>query len=63
MIEPLATQLAKSERTVALLSRSAADLIFAQHPTAGKDLNALLKQVLAEFAARAAGTRALRAAS
>jgi alanyl-tRNA synthetase len=52
-----ATQLAKSERTVALLSRSGGDLIFAQHPTAGKDMNALLKQVLAEFAGKGGGTR------
>jgi len=40
-----------------LLSRSGGDLIFAQHPTAGKDMNALLKQVLAEFAGKGGGTR------
>jgi alanyl-tRNA synthetase len=54
----LATQLAKSEKTVALLSRSAdGHLIFSQHPRAGKDMNALLKQVLAQFAGKGGGTR------
>ena len=53
-----ATQLAKSERTVALLSRSAdGQLLFAQHPGAGKDMNALLKQVLAQFSGKGGGTR------
>jgi alanyl-tRNA synthetase len=53
-----ATQLAKSEKTVALLGRFACGhLIFAQHPAAGKDMNALLKQVLAEFAGKGGGTR------
>ena len=53
-----ATQLAKSEKTIALLGRSACGhLIFAQHPSAGKDMNALLKQVLAQFAGKGGGTR------
>jgi len=53
-----ATQLAKSEKTVALLGRFACGhLIFAQHPAAGKDMNALLKQVLAQFAGKGGGTR------
>jgi alanyl-tRNA synthetase len=52
-----ATQLAKSEKTVALLSRSGGDLIFAQHPAAGKDMNSLLKQVLAQFVGKGGGTR------
>jgi len=53
-----AAQLAKSEKTVALLSGSAdGHLIFAQHPAAGKDMNALLKQVLAQFAGKGGGTR------
>jgi alanyl-tRNA synthetase len=53
-----ATQLAKSEKTVALLGRSACGhLIFAQHPSAGKDMNALLKQVFAQFAGKGGGTR------
>jgi alanyl-tRNA synthetase len=53
-----ATQLAKSQRAVALLSRFAdGHLLFAQHPGAGKDMNALLKQVLARFAGKGGGTR------
>jgi alanyl-tRNA synthetase len=53
-----ATQLAKSEKTVALLSRSGdGHLLFAQHPGAGKDMNALLKQVLAQCAGKGGGTR------
>jgi alanyl-tRNA synthetase len=54
----LAAQLAKTEKTIALLGRSACGhLIFAQHPSAGKDMNALLKQVLAQFAGKGGGTR------
>jgi len=53
-----ATQLAKAEKTVALLGRFACGhLIFAQHPAAGKDMNALLKQVFAQFAGKGGGTR------
>jgi alanyl-tRNA synthetase len=53
-----ATQLAKSEKTVALLGRFACGhLIFAQHPQAGKDMNALLKQVFAQFPGKGGGTR------
>ena len=53
-----ATQLAKSEKTVALLGRSACGhLIFAQHPSANNDMNAVLKQVLAQFPGKGGGTR------
>ena len=53
-----ATQLAKSEKTIALLGRSeCGHLIFAQHPSAGKDMNALLKQVLAQLTGKGGGTR------
>jgi alanyl-tRNA synthetase len=53
-----ATQLAKAEKTIALLARSAGgDLIFAQHPIAGKDMNALLKRVFAQFPGKGGGTR------
>jgi alanyl-tRNA synthetase len=53
-----ATQLAKSEKTVALLARfPSGDLIFAQHPSAGKDMNALLKQVLQQSGGKGGGTR------
>jgi alanyl-tRNA synthetase len=53
----LATQLAKFEKTVALLARSASgQVIFAQHPGAGKDLSALLKQMLQRFPGKGGGT-------
>ncbi len=53
-----ATQLAKSEKTVALLSQSGeGHLLFAQHSGTGKDMNALLKQVFAQFAGKGGGTR------
>jgi alanyl-tRNA synthetase len=53
-----ATQLAKSEKTIALLARvPCGHLIFAQHPTAGKDMNGLLKQVLEQFGGKGGGTR------
>jgi alanyl-tRNA synthetase len=56
-LNSFATQLVKAERTIALLGRSACGhLIFAQHPSAGKDMNALLKQVLAQFAGKGGGT-------
>ena len=54
----LATQVAKSGKTIALLGRSGCGhLIFAQHPSVGKDMNALLKQVLAQFEGKGGGTR------
>jgi alanyl-tRNA synthetase len=53
-----ATQLAKSEKTIGLLADAAeGHLLFAQHPSAGKDMNAMLKQVLQEFGGKGGGTR------
>jgi alanyl-tRNA synthetase len=53
-----ATQLAKSEKTIALLARfPGGDLVFAQHTSAGKDMNALLKQVLQQAGGKGGGTR------
>jgi alanyl-tRNA synthetase len=53
-----ATQLAKVEGTVALLaSAPGGQLIFAQHPSVGKDMNALLRQVAQEFGGKGGGTR------
>jgi alanyl-tRNA synthetase len=53
-----ATQLAKADKTIAFLGRSACGhLIFAQHASAGLDMNALLKQVFAQFAGKGGGTR------
>src|SRR6202171_686604 len=53
-----ATQFVKSEKTVALLARSTlGELLFAQHASAGNDMNALLKQVLTQFGGKGGGTR------
>jgi alanyl-tRNA synthetase len=53
-----AAQFAKSEKAIALLARSpCGHLIFAQHPSAGKDLNAVLKQVFQQFPGKGGGTR------
>jgi alanyl-tRNA synthetase len=52
-----ATAFAKSEKAIALLA--AADgghLFFAQHASAGKDMNALLKQVLERIGGKGGGT-------
>jgi alanyl-tRNA synthetase len=53
-----AARLANSEKTIALLARiPCGSLIFAQHSSAGKDMNALLKQVLQQFGGKGGGTR------
>jgi alanyl-tRNA synthetase len=53
-----ATELSKSEQTIALLSVAAGGhVLFAQHPSAGKDMNALLKQVLEKVGGKGGGTR------
>jgi alanyl-tRNA synthetase len=52
-----ATEIAKSARTIALLALSqGGHLLFAQHPSSGKDMNALLKQVLEKFGGKGGGT-------
>lgn len=58
LLLPLATELAKNERTVALLvHEETGQLVFAQHPTAGKDLAGLLKRLLAAVPGKGGGTR------
>jgi alanyl-tRNA synthetase len=53
-----ATEVAKTEKSIALLARlGCGHTLFAQHPTAGKDMNALLKQVLAKVGGKGGGTR------
>src|SRR5580700_4761807 len=53
-----AAQLAKSNKTIALLAGFASGhLIFAQHPEAGADMNALLKQVLQQLGGKGGGMR------
>jgi alanyl-tRNA synthetase len=57
-LSSLATHIAKSEKAVALMGRSAdGQVIFAQNPSAGKDMSALLKEVFAKFAGKGGGTR------
>jgi alanyl-tRNA synthetase len=54
----LATELAKTEKAIIFLSaKDGGHVIFAQHPSAGKDMNALLKKVLEKFGGKGGGTR------
>jgi alanyl-tRNA synthetase len=53
-----ATELAKSEKTVGLLgAKEEGNLLFAQHASAGRDMNALLKKVQEKFGGKGGGTR------
>jgi alanyl-tRNA synthetase len=53
-----AGQVAKTEHAVALLANlEGGHLLFAQHPSAGKDMNELLKRVLAGVGGKGGGTR------
>lgn len=52
------TQLAKNEGVVALVgSKGSGQLIFSQHPAAGKDMNALLKRMFERFPGKGGGNR------
>jgi alanyl-tRNA synthetase len=58
LLQPLATEIAKNERTVALLVfEESGQLVFAQHPTVGKDLGAVLKSVLAAHPGKGGGSK------
>jgi len=58
LLLPLATELAKNERAIALLIHAeTGQIVFAQHPSAGKDLAAILKQLLASIPGKGGGTR------
>jgi alanyl-tRNA synthetase len=51
-----AAELGKVERTIALLARAASgEVFFSQHPSAGKDMNGLLKQVFQQFGGKGGG--------
>jgi alanyl-tRNA synthetase len=53
-----AATLAKRENTIALLGRmECGQILFAQHPSSGKDMNALLRQVLEKSGGKGGGTR------
>src|SRR5579863_700343 len=55
-LQQLATALTKTERAVALLAdRLTGNVVFAQNPEVGKDMNALFKKVGEQFAARGGG--------
>jgi alanyl-tRNA synthetase len=58
LLLPLATELAKNERTVALLVHEpTGQLVFSQSMAAAVDLSAVLKQVLATVPGKGGGTR------
>ena len=53
-----ATEIARSEKTVALLAdANGGNVLFAQQSSSGKDMNALLKQVLERVGGKGGGTR------
>jgi len=53
-----AARLTREEKTVALLvSRDDGHVVFAQHPSIGKDMNTLLRQVLEKMGGKGGGTR------
>lgn len=52
-----ATALTKSEKAIALLAADGGHLLFAQHASAGKDMNVALKQVLEKIGGKGGGTR------
>jgi alanyl-tRNA synthetase len=53
-----ATELAKNQKTIALLARTACGhVFFAQHPSAGKDMSALMKRVFEKVPGKGGGPR------
>jgi alanyl-tRNA synthetase len=53
-----AAELAKTEKVVALFARfECGQVVFAQHPSSGRDMSALLKQVLDQVGGKGGGTR------
>lgn len=57
-LAPFATQLTQAENTVALLvHQDSGNIVFAQHPSAGMDMNGLLRQVLEKLGGKGGGTR------
>jgi alanyl-tRNA synthetase len=53
-----ATAVVKSEKTVTLLAaKEEGHLVFAQHPSAGRDMNALLQRAFEKFDGKGGGTR------
>ncbi len=57
-LKHLATALARTDRTVALLSDAqTGSVVFAQHPSAAKDMNALLKKVFEQVPGKGGGSK------
>lgn len=53
-----AAELSKCEKTIALLAvADGGQVVFAQHSSAGKDMNALLRQILEKVGGKGGGTR------
>ncbi len=58
LLLPLATDLASTEKTIALLAaEGTGQLVLAQHPSSGKDLQVVLKQISASFPCKGGGTK------
>ena len=54
----LAPAIAAQEGTVVLMARrECGHVLFGQHPSVGKDMNALLKKVMAEVGGKGGGTK------
>ena len=57
-MQHLATALARADRTIAVLSdRRTGNVVFAQHPSAARDMNLLLKKVFEQVPGRGGGSR------
>jgi alanyl-tRNA synthetase len=52
-----ASAFTKSEKAIALLAADGGHMLFAQHPSAGKDMSAFLRQVLEKVGGKGGGTR------
>jgi alanyl-tRNA synthetase len=57
-MQHLATALARADRTIAILSdRQTGNVVFAQHPSAARDMNLLLKKVFEQVPGKGGGSR------
>jgi alanyl-tRNA synthetase len=57
-LQHLATALARADRTIAMLSdKGTGNVVFAQHPSAAKDMNSLLKKVFEQVPGKGGGSK------
>jgi alanyl-tRNA synthetase len=57
-LQHLATALAREDRTIAILSdKGTGNVVFAQHPSAAKDMNSLLKKVFEQVPGKGGGSK------